>query len=68
VISASTTIKGFGVMRMIRKRQCLMLESGSAGEVRFFEPAIRRCRLIRQDGRGKLLFGLANITEPTGSD
>jgi len=29
------TIKDFEVMRMIRKRQCLMLESGAAGEVRF---------------------------------
>jgi hypothetical protein len=26
---------GFEVMRLIRKRQCLMLESGAAGEVRF---------------------------------
>jgi SmpB protein len=33
--TASATIKGFEVMRMIRKRQCLMLESGTAGEVRF---------------------------------
>ena len=33
--TAAATIKGFEVMRMIRKRQCLMLESGTAGEVRF---------------------------------
>ncbi len=36
--TASATIKGFEVMRIIRKRQCLqclMLESGAAGEVRF---------------------------------
>jgi transposase-like protein len=33
--TASATIKGFEVMRMIRKRQCLMLESGTMGEVRF---------------------------------
>jgi IS6 family transposase len=33
--TASAMIKGFEVMRMIRKRQCLMLESGTAGEVRF---------------------------------
>jgi transposase, IS6 family len=30
--AASATIKGFEVMRMIRERQCLMLESGAAGE------------------------------------
>jgi IS6 family transposase len=30
--AASATIKGFEVMRMIRKRKCLMLESGTAGE------------------------------------
>jgi hypothetical protein len=29
--TASATIKGFEVMRMIRKRQCLMLESGTTG-------------------------------------
>ena len=29
------TIKGFEVMRMIRKRQCILLEPGITGEVRF---------------------------------
>ena len=29
------TIKGFEVTRMIRKRQCILLESGITGEVRF---------------------------------
>ena len=29
------TIKGFEVMRMIRKWQCICLEPGVAGEVRF---------------------------------
>jgi hypothetical protein len=29
------TIKGFEVMRMIRKRQCILLEPGVTGEVRF---------------------------------
>ncbi len=33
--TASATIKGFEVMRMLRKRQCLMLESGTTGEVHF---------------------------------
>jgi len=33
--TASATIKGFEVMRMIRKRQCLMQESGATVEVRF---------------------------------
>jgi hypothetical protein len=28
-------IKGFKVMRMIRKRQCLIFESDATGEVRF---------------------------------
>jgi transposase, IS6 family len=31
----TATIKGFEVMRMIRKRQCILLESGVIGEVRF---------------------------------
>jgi transposase, IS6 family len=39
--TASATIKGFEVMRMIRKRQCLMLESGTAGEVRFVNRLFR---------------------------
>jgi hypothetical protein len=33
--TASATIKGFEVMRMIRKGQCLMLEQGPTGDVRF---------------------------------
>jgi IS6 family transposase len=33
--SAYATIKGFEVMRMIRKRQCICLEPGATGEVRF---------------------------------
>jgi len=37
--TASATIKGFEVMRMIRKRQCLMLESGAAGEGRLVSEA-----------------------------
>lgn len=39
--TASATIKGFEVMRMIRKRQCLMLESGAAGELRFVNRLFR---------------------------
>ena len=31
----------FEVMRMIRKRQCLMLESGTTGEVRFVNRLFR---------------------------
>ena len=38
---AFLTIKGFEVMRMIRKRQCLMLESGTTGEVRFVNRLFR---------------------------
>ena len=37
--TASATIKGFEVMRMIRKRQCLMLESSAAGEGRLVSEA-----------------------------
>jgi IS6 family transposase len=39
--TASATIKGFEVRRMIRKRQCLMQESGAAGEVRFVNRLFR---------------------------
>ena len=39
--TASATIKGFEVMRMIRKRQCLMLESGTIGEVHFVNGLFR---------------------------
>jgi transposase, IS6 family len=39
--TASATINGFEVMRMIRKRQCLMLEPGMAGEVRFVNRLFR---------------------------
>jgi transposase, IS6 family len=39
--TASATIKGFEVMRMIRKRQCLMLDSGTTGEVRFVNRLFR---------------------------
>jgi transposase, IS6 family len=33
--TAYATIKGFEVMRMIRRRQCILLEPGVTGEVRF---------------------------------
>src|SRR5512143_3319710 len=33
--TAYATIKGFEVMQMIRKRQCILLEPGVTGEVRF---------------------------------
>lgn len=39
--TAYATIKGFEVMRMIRKRQCLMLDPGAAGEVRFVNRLFR---------------------------
>jgi transposase, IS6 family len=39
--TASATIKGFEVMRTIHKRQCLMLESGKAREVRFVNRLFR---------------------------
>jgi IS6 family transposase len=34
--SAYATLKGIEVMRMIRKRQGILLQSGVAAEVRFF--------------------------------
>jgi transposase-like protein len=39
--TASATIKGFEVMPMIRKRKCLMLEPGAAGEVCFVNRLFR---------------------------
>jgi IS6 family transposase len=33
--TAYATIKGFEVMRMLRKRQCILLQPAMAGEVRF---------------------------------
>jgi transposase, IS6 family len=39
--TAAATIKGFEVMRMIRKGQCLLLEPGTAGEVRFVNRLFR---------------------------
>jgi hypothetical protein len=33
--TAYTTIKGFDLMRMISKHQCIRLEPGFTGEVRF---------------------------------
>ena len=32
---ASLTIKGFEIMRMIRRRHCILIEPGVTGEVRF---------------------------------
>ena len=42
------------VMRMIRKRQCLMLESGTTGGSALCEPAISCRGLIRRDSKGRL--------------
>ena len=39
--TASATIKGFEVMCMIRKGQGLLLEAGTAGEVRFVNRLFR---------------------------
>ena len=39
--TAAATIKGFEVMRMIRKRQSLTLEPGTTGEVRFVNRLFR---------------------------
>jgi len=49
-------------VRMIRKRQCLMLESGTTGEVRFVNRLFRLAALIRREERGR--FRLTNATEP----
>jgi len=39
--TASATIKGFEVMRIIRKGQCLLLEPGPTEEVRFVNRLFR---------------------------
>ena len=39
--TASATIKGFEIMRIIRKRQRLMLESSAMGEARFVNRLFR---------------------------
>jgi transposase-like protein len=39
--TASAAIKGFEVMRVIRKRQCFMLESGAMGAARFVNRLFR---------------------------
>jgi len=33
--TAYATIKGFEIMRMIRREHCILREPGAAGEVRF---------------------------------
>jgi hypothetical protein len=39
--TVSATIKGFEIMRMIRKGHCLMLEPGTTREVRFVNRLFR---------------------------
>jgi hypothetical protein len=51
-----TLAVGFEVMRMIRKRQCLMLEPGSPGDVRFVK------RLFRLAARSGDLGGASCAT------
>jgi hypothetical protein len=51
------------VMRLIRKRRCLMLEPGPTGEVRFVNRLFPSGRLINPNGRGNLLGGVANAPE-----
>jgi hypothetical protein len=47
--TAYATIKGFEIMRMIRRRHCILIEPGVTGEVRFVNKlfdlaAYPRCR------------------------
>lgn len=35
--TAYATLKGFEVMRMIRRRHCILIESGITGELRFID-------------------------------
>jgi hypothetical protein len=35
--TAYATIKGFEIMRMIRRRHCILIEPGVTGEVRFLD-------------------------------
>ena len=61
--TASATIKRFEVMRVIRKRQRLMLEPGTTEEVRLCEPVVPARRLIPQFRKDKLREGFANAAE-----
>ena len=50
--TAYATIKGFEIMRMIRRRHCMLIEPGVTGEVRFvnnssISPPNRRCGASR---------------------
>ena len=63
--TASAKIKGLEVMRMIRKKQCVMLESGAVGEVRFVNRLFRlAARKVQMDG-ASCASRLANPTEPS---
>jgi DDE domain len=55
--TASATIKGFEVMRTIRKRLCLMFGSGTTEEVRFVNVVPSR-RLTPRLGTGRMRMGL----------
>lgn len=62
--TASATLKGFEVMRMIRKGHCLMLESGVAGEVRFVNRLFRLAAWMDRGKLGNLWPWAANAAEP----
>jgi len=55
--TAAATIKGFEVMRMIRKGRCPMLEPGPT-----CEPAFPSCRLIGRNRRRTLRGSAASVT------
>jgi hypothetical protein len=62
--TAAATIKGFEVMRMIRKGRCPMLEPGPMGRDALCEPAFPSCRLIGRNRRRTLRRSAASVTQP----
>ena len=61
--TAYATIKGFEAMRMIRKRQCICLELGVTGEVRFVAKLFGSMPESRSRG-GRLYSSQPTATEP----
>jgi len=52
--TATATIKGFEIMRMIRRGHCLTCKPGVRNEIRFCEPSFPSCRLNSRTDPGEL--------------
>ena len=63
--TAYATIKGFEVMRMIRRRHCILIEPGVTGEVRFVQQTLQSRRLIRAAERARFYPTAVSATKPT---